>query len=75
MVLAAPGSPQPVRPRPSAWCQARRQQGTVLGVAGDPGGSHTNQLPPTPATAARTPCLPLTIQRLGARPRVPPRLS
>lgn len=72
MVLAAPVSPRPVRPRPSARCQPCRQQGTVLGVAGDPGGSLTNQLP---ATATRTPRLPLTIQRLGAGPRVPPRLS
>lgn len=52
-------SPHPVRPRHSAQCQPCRQQWTVLGVAGNPGGSLAGQSPRGPCSHC------LTIQRLG----------
>lgn len=53
MMLSVPVSPRPVRPRHPAQCQPCCQQGAVLGVAGDPGGSLDDQPPPSPPAAAR----------------------
>lgn len=66
----APVSPRPVRPRHSAQRQPGRQQGTVLGVAGDLGDSLNDQLP-----HPRTPFLPLTIQGWGPGPEFPEALG